>query len=105
VKTFCDATQPHITTQCFGSLGGTVEVLLPTRTSQDDIYRLKKNNYQIVEYKSQTKKFDYSFNVSTGIFTINDINRTEDDTYSIEAQNRNGINLSNIQFHLSIQGE
>ena len=35
VKTFCDATQPHITTQCFGSLGGTVEVLLPTKTSQD----------------------------------------------------------------------
>ena len=105
VKTFCDATEPHNTTQCFGSLGGTVEVLLPTRTSQDDIYRLKENNYQIVEYKSQTKNVDYSFNVSTGIFTINDVNRTEDDTYSIEAQNRNGINLSNIQFHLSIQGE
>ncbi|CAL8333196.1 unnamed protein product [Gadus morhua 'NCC'] len=52
VKTFCDATQPHITNQCFGSLGGTVEVLLPTKTSQDDIYRLKKNNYQIVEYKT-----------------------------------------------------
>ncbi|CAL8406885.1 unnamed protein product [Arctogadus glacialis] len=27
VKTFCDATQPHIPTQCFGSLGGTVECL------------------------------------------------------------------------------
>ncbi|CAL8272648.1 unnamed protein product [Boreogadus saida] len=34
VKTFCDATQPNITTQCSGSLGGTVEVQLPTRTSQ-----------------------------------------------------------------------
>ncbi|XP_056456303.1 uncharacterized protein LOC130390395 isoform X3 [Gadus chalcogrammus] len=103
VKTFCDATQPHITTQCFGSLGGTVEVQLPTRTSQNDIYKLKKNNVPIVEYKSQTKNVDYSFNVNTGIFTINDINRTEDDTYSIEAQNRNGIDLSNIQFNLSIQ--
>ncbi|XP_059919666.1 uncharacterized protein LOC132466436 [Gadus macrocephalus] len=102
VETFCDATQPHITTQCFGSLGGTVEVQLP-KTSQDDIYKLRKNNVPIVKYKSQTKNVDYSFNVSTGIFTINDINRTEDGTYSIEAQNRNGINLSNIQFHLSIQ--
>ena len=81
-----------------------MEVQLP-KTSQDDIYRLKKNNYQIVEYKSQTKNVDYSLNVSTGIFTINDINRTEDGTYSIEAQNRNGINLSNIQFHISIEGE
>ena len=104
VKTFCDATQPHITTQCFGSLGGTVEVQL-SKTSQDDIYKLKKNNVPIVKYKSQTKNVDYSFNVSTGIFTMNDINRTEDDTYSIEAQNRNGIDSSNSQFNLSIQGE
>ena len=79
-----------------------MEVQLP-KTSQDDIYRLKKNNVPIVKYKSQTKNVDYSFNVSTGIFTINDINRTEDGTYSIEA--RNGIDLSNIQFNLSIQGE
>ncbi|CAL8333128.1 unnamed protein product [Gadus morhua 'NCC'] len=103
VETFCDATQPHITTQCFGSLGGTVKVLLATKTSQDDIYNLKKDNVPIVKYKSQTKKFDHSFNVNTGIFTINDVNRTEDGTYSIEAQNRNGINLSNIQFHISIE--
>ena len=104
VETVCDATQPHITTQCFGSLGGTVEVQLP-KTSQDDIYKLKKNNVPIVEYKNQTNNLDYSFNVSTGIFTINDINRTEDGTYSFEAQNRNGFNSSNIQFNLSIQGE
>ena len=26
-------------------------------------------------------------------------------TYSIEAQNSNGIDLSNTQFHLAIQGE
>ena len=81
-----------------------MEVLLP-KTSQDDIYKLKKNNVPIVKYKSQTKNVDYSFNVSTGIFTMNDINRTEDDTYSIEAQNRNGIDSSNSQFNLSIQGE
>ncbi|CAL8333158.1 unnamed protein product [Gadus morhua 'NCC'] len=78
VKGFCSTPQrPHITTQCFGSLGGTVEVQLP-KTSQDDIYKLKKNNVPIVEYKNQTNNLDYSFNISTGIFTINDINRTED---------------------------
>ena len=82
-----------------------MEVQLPTKTSQNYIYKLKKNNVPIVKYKSETKNVDYSFNVNTGIFTINDINRTEDGTYSIEAHNRNGIDLSNIQFHLSIQGE
>ena len=81
-----------------------MEVQLP-KTSQDDIYKLKKNNVPIVKYKSQTKNVDYSFNVNTGIFTINDINRTEDGTYSFETQNRNGFNSSNIQFNLSIQGE
>ena len=81
-----------------------MEVQLP-KTSQDDIYKLKKSSVPIVEYKSETKNVDYSFNVNTGIFTINDINRTEDGTYSIEAHNRSGIDLSNIQFHLSIQGE
>ncbi|CAL8333146.1 unnamed protein product [Gadus morhua 'NCC'] len=35
VKTFCNATQPHITTQCFGSLGGTVEVQLPTHSPHE----------------------------------------------------------------------
>ncbi|CAL8271706.1 unnamed protein product [Boreogadus saida] len=44
VTTVCDATQPNITTQCFGSLGGTVEVQLSTKTSQNDIYKLKKND-------------------------------------------------------------
>ncbi|CAL8283546.1 unnamed protein product [Gadus morhua 'NCC'] len=44
VKIFCDATHPYITSQCFGSLGGTVEVQLPTKTSQDDSCRLKKNS-------------------------------------------------------------
>ncbi|CAL8307747.1 unnamed protein product [Arctogadus glacialis] len=44
VETFCDATQPHITTQCSGSLGGTpshgtnemrqtLELCLPSLTS------------------------------------------------------------------------
>ncbi|XP_059905109.1 uncharacterized protein LOC132455285 [Gadus macrocephalus] len=43
VKTFCDATQPNIATQCFGCLGGTLEVQLP-KTSQDDTYRLMKKS-------------------------------------------------------------
>ncbi|CAL8333134.1 unnamed protein product [Gadus morhua 'NCC'] len=74
VKTFCNATQPHITTQCFGSLGGTVEVLLPTRTSQDDTYRLMKINVKIVNNRSVTTDGRYSFIASTGIFTIEDVN-------------------------------
>ncbi|CAL8333140.1 unnamed protein product [Gadus morhua 'NCC'] len=71
VKTFCDATQPHITTQCFGSLGGTVEVQLPTKTSHDHRYVLKKNKVHI------TDNTRYSFNSDTKIFMIMDINASD----------------------------
>ncbi|CAL8333152.1 unnamed protein product [Gadus morhua 'NCC'] len=63
VKTFCNATRPHITTQCFGSLGGTVEVLLPTKIYQDDFYKLKKENVPILSDRSQTTNIRYSFNI------------------------------------------
>ena len=82
-----------------------MEVLLPTHSPHEHSYTLKKNKVPIVEGEIKITDPRYSFNVSTGIFTINDINRTEDGTYSIEARNINGIDLSNIQFNLSIQGE
>jgi uncharacterized protein YfaS (alpha-2-macroglobulin family) len=104
VKTFCDATQPHITTQCFGSLGGTVEVQLP-KTSQDDIYKLKKNNVLILSDHRRTTNIRYSFNVSTGMFAIKEFNRTDKGTYSIEVHDQSGTEISKTQFHISIQGE
>ncbi|CAL8300797.1 unnamed protein product [Arctogadus glacialis] len=78
VTTFCDATQPRVTTQCFGSLGGTAEVLLTTRTSQDHYYVLMKNRARL------QANIRYSFNVGTGIFTIKDIDRTDNGEYSMK---------------------
>ncbi|XP_030225055.1 uncharacterized protein LOC115552843 [Gadus morhua] len=103
VKTFCDATQPHITTQCFGSLGGTVEILLPTMTSQDDIYKLKINNIVVLSKSSETTNFQYSFNISTGIFTIKDINWSDSGTYSMEVHNASGREVENTKCFLTIQ--
>ncbi|XP_056456057.1 uncharacterized protein LOC130390243 [Gadus chalcogrammus] len=101
VKTFCDATQPHITTQCFGSLGGTVEVLLP-KTSQDDAFRLKKNRVTILSGRIQTN-IRYSFNVSTGIFTIKDIDRKDNGEYSMEVHNTTGNVVAFTKGYLTIQ--
>ncbi|CAL8307741.1 unnamed protein product [Arctogadus glacialis] len=103
VETFCDATQPHITTQCSGSLGGTVEVQLP-KTSQDDTYRLKKNYYTILSDRIQTTNIRYSFNVSTGLFAIKEFNRTDKGTYSLEVHDQNGTEISFNQFRLTIEG-
>ncbi|CAL8236158.1 unnamed protein product [Arctogadus glacialis] len=103
VETFCDATQPHITTQCSGSLGGTVEVQLPTKTSQNDTYKLKKDNYQILSCRSQTTNIRYSFNVSTGIFAIKDIDWSDYGEYSMEVHDAAGKQVAYTKCYLTIQ--
>ncbi|XP_030223736.1 uncharacterized protein LOC115552101 [Gadus morhua] len=103
VKTFCDATEPHITTQCFGSLGGTVEVVLPTRTSQDDYYRLKKNNVMIFHNRSETADSRYSFIVSTGIFTIKGVNMKDTGEYSMEVHDADGKQVAYTKCYLTIE--
>ncbi|CAL8267445.1 unnamed protein product [Boreogadus saida] len=102
VMTFCDATQPHITTQCFGSLGGTVEVQLSTKTSQNDYFRLRKNRVRILLDRNQTN-IQYSFNVSTGIFTIKDIDRTDNGEYSMEVHNAAGVQVAFTKCYLTIE--
>ncbi|XP_059919330.1 uncharacterized protein LOC132466252 isoform X1 [Gadus macrocephalus] len=99
VKTFCNATQPRITTPCFGSLGGTVVVLMTTRTSQNDTFRLKKNNATILSERN----IRCSFNVSTGIFTIKDIDRTDNGTYSMEVHNTTGMQVAFTKCYLTIE--
>ncbi|CAL8267448.1 unnamed protein product [Boreogadus saida] len=102
VTTFCNATQPRITTQCFGSLGGTVEVQLPAQISQNDHFRLKKNRVTILSDGYETN-IRYSFNVRTGIFTIKDIDRTDNGTYSMEVHNIYGMELGITKCYLTIE--
>ncbi|XP_056456121.1 uncharacterized protein LOC130390286 [Gadus chalcogrammus] len=103
VKTFCDATQPHITTQCFGSLGGTVEVLLPTHSPHEHSYTLKKE-YSVICCNSRTTvNIRYSFNDSTGIFTIKDIDWSDNGTYSMEIRNAAGMIVAYTTCYLTIQ--
>ena len=79
-------------------------VLLFTGTSQNDAYRLKKN-YVPIEFISNPTCIRYSFNVSTGIFTIKDINRTDNGEYSMEVHDGQGRQKANIKCYLTIQGE
>ena len=81
-----------------------MEVLLFTGTSQNDSHRLKKNDVQIV-FISNPTCIRYSFNVSTGIFTIKDINRTDNGEYSMEVHDVLGKEKANIKWYLTIQGE
>ena len=81
-----------------------MEVLLPTQSSQDDTFRLKKDHVSILSERYQTN-IRYSFNVSTGIFTIKDIDRTDNGTYSMEVHNVTGMGVAFTKCYLNIQGE
>ena len=92
-------------TQCFGSLGGTVELQLTT-TSQEDLYKLKRNNSNLYTNNKPTNNNPrYSSNVSTGIFTIKDTNRTDNGQYSMLVYNADAELVGYTECYLTIQGE
>ncbi|KAJ3587810.1 hypothetical protein NHX12_011406, partial [Muraenolepis orangiensis] len=98
VKVLCNATRPHgdvNVTQCFGPLGGAVEVQLVTPFLQDYQTILKKNG--VYQHSSQ------HFELSTGIFTVKDIKRSDDAEYSIEIYNDNGTSIAMGICSLSVQ--
>ena len=82
-----------------------MEVLLFSGITEGDVYTLKKNNERIVSWHSEPTNMRYSFNVSTGIFTIKDINRTDNGEYSMEVHDGQGREKANIKCYLTIQGE
>ena len=77
----------------------------PAATSQDDIYKLKKNNVGIVNNRSETTDRRYSFIVSTGIFTIKDVNLKDTGEYSMEVHDADGKQVARTKCYLTIQGE
>ena len=75
-----------------------------TKTSQDDAFRLKKNNVSISLGRKQTN-IRYSFNIRNGIFTIKDIDRKDNGEYSMEVHNMHGELVAFTKCYLTIQGE
>ena len=75
-----------------------------TQYSQDDTFRLKKNNVTILSERNQAN-IRYSFNVRTGIFTVKDIDRTDNGAYSMEVFDADGKQVAYTKCYLTIQGE
>ena len=80
-----------------------MEVQLSTKTKQDYIYKLKKNNVT-VNNRSETTDRRYSFNVS-GIFTIKDANMKDTGEYSLEVHDADGNQVALTKCYLTIQGK
>ena len=81
-----------------------MKVQMLTQSSQNDTFRLKKNNVTILSEWHQAN-IRYSFNVRTGIFTVKDIDRTDNGAYSMEVHNASGNLVAFTKCYLTIQGE
>ena len=74
--------------------------------SQGGLYKLAQNKSDLYSTNKQTNNNPrYSFNVSTGIFTIEDINRIDNGEYSMERHNAKGKEAGKTECDLTIEGE
>lgn len=105
VERFCDGRQNQ--SQCFGALGGAVDIQL--QDSVSGIRSLQWNKNQSVIYRwtkttgQTTKESRFFFFPSNGTVRINDLNRNESGEYKVEMHDHNGKETAQIIFKLFVQ--
>ncbi|XP_055015222.1 uncharacterized protein LOC110157654 isoform X2 [Boleophthalmus pectinirostris] len=92
-ESFCDARVNL--TRCFGALGGTIKIQLMDNGSTTPRCIWKKNTENIFEWKNnavRTNKFPdrLVFNNITGIIQIQNLTKSDSDSYSLEFYNKDG---------------
>ena len=74
--------------------------------SQGGLYKLAQNKSVLYSTNKPTNNNPrYSFNVSTGIFTIEDTNRIDNGEYSMELHTAGGREAGETECGLAIEGE
>ncbi|XP_030002176.1 hemicentin-2-like isoform X2 [Sphaeramia orbicularis] len=106
VETSCDARQDGA--QCYGALGGTVEIRLMNSTTGIHRFLWKKNILRIlmgadVNILSNEFKNRSNFTFNSGTFRISNLNRNDTGTYELELINSSGIIIEKRTQILSIQ--
>ncbi|KAM4622068.1 uncharacterized protein ACJ7VT_006352 [Polymixia lowei] len=108
VETYCDARMDKA--QCYGALGGAVNIQLITQTTQDKIYRLVRNNKLILDVRNNVVRITdesvqnrASFTVSNGTFRMSNIKTTDDAEYLFSILNGNGVELKQHKLQMSVQ--
>ncbi|XP_029020415.1 T-cell surface antigen CD2 isoform X4 [Betta splendens] len=105
VETYCDGRQNE--TQCYGALGGTVDVQLMDRASDVHRYQWIKGQRTILNGNKNGIVTDltdqrYSFTLSNGTFRINNLSRNDGGEYQLELYDSEGKNKKRT-LHLTIQ--
>ncbi|XP_014828312.1 PREDICTED: uncharacterized protein LOC106907225 isoform X5 [Poecilia mexicana] len=105
VKTSCDGRKNGA--QCFGVLGGAVDVQLMDSVSEIYKFEWKRNNSVILIWRNNTvvtpKDDRIPFFPSNGSVRINDLRRNDSREYKIEMFDRNGKNTGWKTLQLFVQ--
>nr|XP_004571786.2 hemicentin-1 [Maylandia zebra] len=107
VETYCDGRQDGA--QCYGALGGTVDIQLMDSTSEIPRYQLLKDSLKILDVRgdkviSNTIAHRYLIFPSNGTFRINGLSRTDIGKYTLETFDSDGRTSDVWTLHLFIQG-
>ncbi|KAM4622069.1 uncharacterized protein ACJ7VT_006353 isoform 2-T2 [Polymixia lowei] len=108
VETYCDARMDKA--QCYGALGGAVNIQLITQTTQDKRYKWYRNNTQILNVRNNVATITdkslqnrTSFTVSNGTFRMSNIKTTDDAEYVFYIFNETGAEVKRHKLQMSVQ--
>uniref|UniRef100_A0A668RSJ8 Immunoglobulin subtype domain-containing protein n=1 Tax=Oreochromis aureus TaxID=47969 RepID=A0A668RSJ8_OREAU len=105
METSCDGRQDG--TQCYGALGGTVDIQLMDNTAEIPRYDLSKNSSKILTVRNNTfssNKHRYLF-PSNGTFRINNLSRSDSGNYTLQTFDSDGRSSGERTLQLFIQGK
>ncbi|XP_039453949.1 hepatocyte cell adhesion molecule-like [Oreochromis aureus] len=93
VETHCDGRQDGV--QCYGALGGTVDIQLMDSTSEIPRYHLLKDSSKILDVKHNKSLHDttenkFLFFPSNGKFRISSLNRKDHGNYTLQTFDSDG---------------
>ncbi|XP_026034318.1 hepatocyte cell adhesion molecule-like [Astatotilapia calliptera] len=93
VETHCDGRQDGV--QCYGALGGTVDIQLMNSTSEMSRYQLLKNSLKILDVRNNEvipniTERSSAFNSSYRTFRINNLRRNDSGNYTLQTFDSDG---------------
>uniref|UniRef100_A0A3Q4GZP4 Immunoglobulin V-set domain-containing protein n=1 Tax=Neolamprologus brichardi TaxID=32507 RepID=A0A3Q4GZP4_NEOBR len=108
VKTHCDGRQDGA--QCYGALGGTVDIQLMDSTSEISRYQLLKNSLKILYAINNKVIFNTiahrsHFSPSNGTFRINNLSITDRGKYTLQTFDSDGRSSGEWTLQLFFQGK
>ncbi|XP_074530492.1 uncharacterized protein LOC141793603 isoform X1 [Halichoeres trimaculatus] len=106
VETSCDGRKNRA--QCFGALGGSVQLQLMDDASELFRYRWRKDSIVILDGRkgrpvTDLTDYRFSFTLKNGTFRINNLSRNDGGNYTLEIHDSDGIQTATQTLQLIIQ--